>query len=168
MLHLACPALPLVQAMSYSDFTKGANGLLYKDGKVGKGRTPQKGDRCVVEWTGYTIGYFGRPFETKRLQELDAKDEDFLRFELGAGDVIPALELGVASMAEGGVRQIVVPPNLGYPSDDPSHSRVGPKPSTFSGQRALDFVLQNRELIDKTLLFNVKLIRVDPKGTWRR
>ena len=32
---------------------------------------------------------------------------------------------------------------------------------SLSGQRALDFVLQNRELIDKTLLFNVKLIRVD-------
>jgi len=58
---------------------------------------------------GYTIGYFGRPFETKRLQELDSKDEGYLRFELGAGSVIPALELGVSSMAEGGVRQIVGP-----------------------------------------------------------
>jgi hypothetical protein len=29
-----------------------------------------------------------------------------------------------------------------------------------SKQRALDFVLQNQELIDKMLLFNVKLIRV--------
>jgi len=61
----------------------------------------------------------------------------------------------------------VVPPNLGYPSDDPKHERVGPRPSTFSGQRALDFVLQNKELIDKTLLFNIKLIRVDPKGSRR-
>lgn len=40
------------QAMSYSDFVQGEKGLLYKDGKVGKGRTPQAGDRCVVEWTG--------------------------------------------------------------------------------------------------------------------
>jgi len=44
---------------------------------------------------------------------------------------------------------------------------VGPRPSTFSGQRALDFVLENKELIDKTLLFNVKLIRVDAKGAGR-
>eukprot|EP00968_Pinguiococcus_pyrenoidosus_P019477 scaffold2119_cov264-Pinguiococcus_pyrenoidosus.AAC.7 len=31
------------------------------------------------------------------------------------------------------------------PPSDPSHDKVGPKPSTFSGQRALDFVLQNQE-----------------------
>ena len=37
---------------------------------------------------------------------------------------------------------------------------VGPKPTTFSGQRALNFVLENPR-VDRTLLFNVKLIRVD-------
>ena len=45
--------------------------------------------------------------------------------------------------------QVIVPPELGYPSDDPEHDRVGPKPSTFSGQRALDFVLKNQGLVDK-------------------
>ena len=83
--------------------------------------------------------------------------------------MIPALEQGVLGMSEGGVRQIVVLPALGYPPSDPSHAKVGPKPSTFSGQRALDFVLQNQELIDKTLLINVKCIRVDKPGSngWR-
>jgi hypothetical protein len=71
---------------------------------------------------GYTIGYFGRPFETKRLQELDAKDEGYLRFELGAGTVIPALELGVTSMAEGGIRQIVSRAPAGTPTAS-SYSR---------------------------------------------
>ena len=61
-------------------------------------------------------------------------------------------------------------PALGYPASDPSHDRIGPKPSTFSGKRALNFVLENKELIDKTLLFNVKLIRVDKPGEngWKR
>uniref|UniRef100_A0A7S4HDP8 peptidylprolyl isomerase n=1 Tax=Prymnesium polylepis TaxID=72548 RepID=A0A7S4HDP8_9EUKA len=157
-------------AMSYSDFTAGTNGLLFKDGKPGTGQTPAAGDRVVIDWTGYTIGYFGRPFETKKLRELDAKMEEFLRFELGSGVMIPALEQGVVGMQEGGVRQLVVPPALGYPEDDPSHERVGPKPTTFSGQRALNFVLQNTELIDKTLLFNIKLVRVDKPGQngWKR
>lgn len=88
----------------------------------------------VIDWTGYTIGYFGRPFETRKLKELDNEEKDFLRFELGAGTMIPALEETLLGMSEGGVRQLVVPPQLGYPSDDPSHERVGPKPSTFSGQ----------------------------------
>lgn len=54
--------------------------------------------------------------------------------QLGAGKVIPALEETLLDMSEGGVRQLIVPPRLGYPEDDPSHDRVGPKPSTFSGQ----------------------------------
>lgn len=150
--------------MSYEDFSKAGNGLLFKDAKLGSGKTPEAGDRVVVDWTGYTIGYFGRPFETRQLKSLDGKDDTFLRFEVGGGAVIPGLENGVLGMAEGGVRQLVVPPSVGYPPSDPGHDKVGPRPSTFSGQRALDFVLQNKELIDKTLLFNVKLIRVDKPG----
>ena len=41
---------------------------------------------------------------------------------------------------------------------------MGPKPSTFSGERALDFVLKNNGLVDKTLLFNIELKRVDRPG----
>ena len=36
-------------------------------------------------------------------------------------------------------------PGLSYPDDDKDHERVGPVPSTFSGQRALNFVLYNKE-----------------------
>jgi hypothetical protein len=152
--------------MSYEDFTKLPSGLLFKDAKVAKGgASAARGDRVVIDWTGYTIGYFGRPFETRQLRSLDGKEDDFFRFELGAGKVIPALEEGLEGMTEGSVRQLVVPPGIGYPASDPGHGVVGPKPSTFSGQRALDFVLQNRELIDKTLLFNVKVIRVDKPGS---
>ena len=38
-----------------SDFTKTPSGLSYKDGTVGKGRTPAPGDRVVIDWTGYTV-----------------------------------------------------------------------------------------------------------------
>ena len=44
--------------------------------------------------------------------------------------------------------------------EDKEHELVGPKPTTFSGMRALNFVLDNPR-VDRTLLFNVKLIRVD-------
>ena len=108
-----------------------AGELLFKDGKAGGGKTPKKGDRVVVDWTGYTIGYFGRPFETKKLQELDANDPGYTRSRWARrGD--PRVGEAVLGMAEGGVRQIVVPPEIGYPDSDPSHERVGPKPSTFS------------------------------------
>ena len=75
---------------------------------------------------------------------------------------------GVAALRDGGVRQIVVPPELGYPEDDAKHEKVGPKPPNFDGQRALNFVLYNQGLIDKTLLFNVKIIRIDKAGSLGR
>jgi len=150
--------------MSYSDFAMTDSGLMYKDATVGSGKSPAEGDRVVVDWSGYTIGYNGRPFETKKLVELDGKEKDPIRFELGRGLVVPGMEEGLLGMKEGGVRQLVVVPELGYPSKDASHNFVGPKPSTFSGQRALNFVIYNQELLDKTLLFNVKLIRVDKPG----
>ena len=81
------------------------------------------------------------------------------------------LECAMTSMKPGGVRQVLIPyGDLGYPADDLPHDRVGPKPTTFSGQRALNFVLENPR-VDRTLLFNVKLIRVDKpdgKGGFRR
>jgi hypothetical protein len=69
------------------------------------------------------------------------------------------------TMKPGAIRQVLVPYGaLGYPAEDASHDRVGPKPSTFSGQRALNFVLENQR-VDRTLLFNVKLVRIDkPDG----
>jgi len=59
--------------------------------------------------------------------------------------------------------QVIVPPELGYPNDDPKHDRVGPKPSTFSGQRALDFVLKNQGLVDKVswLVRRLSMARCD-------
>lgn len=166
MPQLAGKGYGKTEMSDYSDFTRTATGLLYLDKTSGTGKLPEKGDRVVCDWSGYTIGYFGRPFETNQLRKLDKIDNPFLRFVVGSGEVVPGLDQGVIGMKEGGIRQIVIPPGVGetslsYPASDPKHERVGPKPSTFSGQRALDFVLENQGLIDKTLLFNVKLIRVD-------
>lgn len=116
---------------------------------------------------GYTIGYYGRIFKAKNGVKGGAFDAEteFERFVVGAGTIVPGLEQGILSMRVGGIRQIVIPAEIGYPLDDPPHDKVGPKPPNFDGQRALNFVLYNQGLIDKTLLFNVKLIRIDtPNG----
>lgn len=41
------------------------SGLQYKDLREGSGKAPQPGDTLVVDWSGYTIGYYGRPFEAR-------------------------------------------------------------------------------------------------------
>ena len=89
------------------------------------------------------------------------KDLNYFRTTLGSQTLVPGLECALRSMKPGGIRQVIVPYGpLSYPSDDPEHERVGPKPTTFSGMRALNFVLENPR-VDRTLLFNVKLVRVD-------
>lgn len=162
---LPAAAADEVNLQQYEDFTKAPEGWSYRDVKVGSGASPSTGDRAVYEWSGYTIGYFGRPFEAKGGPQGGAfdKNQDYSRTVIGKGDVVKGVELALQSMSVGGIRQVIVPyGDLGYPStkDDAAHDKVGPKPSTFSGERALNFVLDNPR-VDRTLLFNVKLIRVD-------
>ena len=132
---------------SQPGFARTRTGLQIKDVKEGTGAAAAAGDRVVYEWEGYTIGYFGRPFEKKAgLKGGDFEGErDYSRFVVGRGEVVPALEEGVLGVREGGVRQIIFPPELGYPMvgdqrdgkmADPSHDRVGPKPTSFSGSPA--------------------------------
>lgn len=146
----------------YSDYVQTASGLQYQDIKVGEGPSPKEGQTCVVDWAGVTVGYYGRPFEARNKPKGSAftgDDKDFYPFVLGAHTVIPAFEEAVATMKAGGIRRIIVPVELGYPQQDFNRG-VGPVPSTFSGKRALDFVLKNQGFIDKTLLFDIELISV--------
>ncbi|EMS65009.1 putative FKBP-type peptidyl-prolyl cis-trans isomerase 7, chloroplastic [Triticum urartu] len=158
--------------MSYPDYTETESGLQYKvhnsheelqDLRVGEGPSPKKGETVVIDWDGYTIGYYGRIFEARNKTKggsFEGGDKEFFKFKVGSGQVIPAFEEAMTGMRPGGVRRIIVPPDIGYPDND--LNKLGPKPTTFSGQRALDFVLRNQGLIDKTLLFDIELIRIIP------
>ncbi|XP_061359473.1 peptidyl-prolyl cis-trans isomerase FKBP19, chloroplastic [Gastrolobium bilobum] len=149
--------------MRYPDYTETESGLQYKDLRPGSGPKPKKGETVVVDWDGYTIGYYGRIFEARNKTKggsFEGDDKDFFKFKIGSQEVIPAFEEAVSGMALGGIRRIVVPPELGYPEND--FNKSGPRPTTFSGQRALDFVLRNQGLIDKTLLFDIELLKIVP------
>lgn len=149
--------------MRYPDYIETESGLQYKDLRVGSGSTPKIGETVVVDWDGYTIGYYGRIFEARNKTKggsFEGDDKDFYKFKVGSEEVIPAFQEAVSGMALGGVRRIIVPPELGYPDND--FNKKGPRPTTFSGQRALDFVLRNQGLIDKTLLFDIELLKIVP------
>lgn len=147
--------------MRYPDYTETNSGLQYKDLRAGNGPSPKVGETVVVDWDGYTIGYYGRIFEARNKTKggsFEGDDKDFFKFRLGSQEVIPAFEEAVSGMELGGIRRIIVPPELGYPEND--FNKKGPRPTTFSGQRALDFVLRNQGLIDKTLLFDIELLKI--------
>jgi len=157
--------------ITYPDYETTPSGLQYKELRAGDASVapPKPGDLCVIDYDGYTIGYYGRPFEARNKPKgssFDDGEKDYFRFTLGSGAVIPAIEEAVSGMRPGAIRRLIVPVELGYPAGKnglPDSKLKGPRPTTFSGQRALDFVLQNQGLIDKTLLFDVQLMRIDRK-----
>ncbi|CAL6336346.1 unnamed protein product [Bathycoccus prasinos] len=150
----------------YSDFTRTQSGLQYKDVRPGSKEGKEYTDEskiAVVDWDGYTLGYYGRPFEARNGPKGGAfnEDKDFFRFRADDLDVLPAFREAIVGMKVGGIRRIIVPPNSGlaYP-ENKNWKKMKPKPNNFSGERALGFVLENQGMIDKTLLFDIELMDV--------
>ena len=105
----------------------------------------------VVDWEGYTIGYYGRPFQTRskvKGSAFESSEKDYYRWIVGSGSTIRALDDAVKLMkevrfysdlllptykcchmlAKGGITQVIVPAELGYPENgDSDHTLVGPR-----------------------------------------
>ena len=81
--------------------------LEIKDLKVGSGPAAQPGQNVQVQYVGVSYAN-GRQFDASW-----DRGEPFA-FQLGAGQVIPGWDQGVAGMKVGGRRQLVIPPDLAY------------------------------------------------------
>ena len=150
----------------YPDFTRTASGLQYKEVRAGAKDGKEYNEvskTAVVDWDGYTLGYYGRPFEARNGPKGGAFDEDkdYFRFRADDSDVLPAFREAIMGMKVGAIRRIIVPPHaeLGYP-ENRNWKKMKPKPNNFSGERALGFVMENQGMIDKTLLFDIELMDV--------
>lgn len=88
------------------------SGLKYTDEKVGTGAEAKRGDKVTVHYTGwlYNNGQKGKKFDSS----VD-RGEPFT-FNLGAGQVIPGWDQGVAGMKVGGKRTLIIPADLAYGS----------------------------------------------------
>jgi len=102
------PSAP--EKKSESQMTKTPSGLQYEDTKVGTGASPQKGQTCVMHYTGWLWenGAKGSKFDSS----VD-RGKPF-EFPLGQGRVIKGWDEGVATMKVGGKRTLLIPPDLGY------------------------------------------------------
>ena len=49
----------------YPDFVLTESGLQYKDLRDGTGEAAKDGSQVTIDWDGYTLGYYGRPFEAR-------------------------------------------------------------------------------------------------------
>lgn len=82
------------------------SGLKYYDLVEGNGNMPQAGQTIVVHYSGWLED--GTKFDSS----ID-RGEPF-SFQVGAGMVIPGWDEGVSTMKVGGIRQLVIPSELGY------------------------------------------------------
>lgn len=78
-----------------------ASGLYVKDLRIGTGAVAVRGKSVVVRYIGWLPS--GKQF-----------DQGEITVALGSNKTIAAWEEGLLGMRVGGVRQLVVPPNLGY------------------------------------------------------
>ncbi|MCM0019604.1 MAG: FKBP-type peptidyl-prolyl cis-trans isomerase [Tagaea sp.] len=86
------------------------SGLGILDTREGAGDSPVTGQTVRVHYTGWLLedGKRGRKFDSSR-----DRGQPF-EFPLGAGRVIRGWDEGVASMKPGGLRTLIIPPDLGY------------------------------------------------------
>jgi len=126
--------LRIPQAMSTAKVTT-SSGLQYVDLTVGNGDVAKAGDQVSVHYTGWlqnSDGSKGRKFDSSK-----DRGQPF-QFALGQGQVIKGWDEGVQGMKVGGVRELIIPPALGY------------------GQRGAGGVIPP----NATLIFEVELLRV--------
>ena len=81
--------------------------MRYRIFKEGKGPKPEKGDTVKVHYTGKLTD--GTVFDS-------SKERGPFKFKVGTGQVIRGWDEGVIDMKVGEVRELVIPPNLGYGS----------------------------------------------------
>jgi peptidylprolyl isomerase len=81
--------------------------LVIEDLEVGDGAEAASGQTVVVH-------YVGHGWSTRQQFDSSWDRGDTFDFKLGAGQVIPGWDQGVAGMKVGGRRRLVIPPNLAY------------------------------------------------------
>jgi len=87
------------------DPTTTKDGLKYWDVKVGTGQEATAGHKVKVNYAGWLTN--GKLFDT-------SVGKTPFEFNLGGGEVIRGWDEGVAGMKVGGIRQLRIPPELGY------------------------------------------------------
>jgi FKBP-type peptidyl-prolyl cis-trans isomerase FkpA len=80
--------------------------LKIEETAVGKGTEAVAGKTVSVHYTGWLTD--GKEFDSSR------KSGNPFKFQLGAGQVIPGWDKGVAGMKVGGKRKLTIPPQLAY------------------------------------------------------
>ena len=91
--------------------------------KIGDGDTVAAGDRIEVWYTGWI--YVQSSPDNNKGELIDSnRDRGLFRYIVGTGHVIEGWDQGVPGMKVGGIRRLIIPPELAYGSD--GQARIPP------------------------------------------
>jgi len=103
---------------SENQIIKMDNGLEIQDLKIGTGAEVRSGQALAVN-------YLGTLADGAKFDSSYDRGEPF-QFILGAGDVIQGWDLGLVGMKVGGKRKLIIPPSLGYGSQNIGNGLIPP------------------------------------------
>lgn len=86
----------------------------HTDLRVGTGAAAESGDTLTVHYTGWL--YDGSKLDQKGLQFESNVGGTAFPFVLGAGQVIAGWDQGLVGIQAGGIRRLVIPPDMAYGS----------------------------------------------------
>jgi FKBP-type peptidyl-prolyl cis-trans isomerase len=115
------------------------SGVQIKDVTTGVGTALQNGDTFTAQYTGWLTD--GTVFDSSRLSLNPNAPQKGQPVQFNTAQVVPGFAQGVIGMKPGGIRQIIIPPELGYGNNPPPGSKIPP---------------------GATLVFEVKLVSVTP------
>ena len=121
----AAGTVPSDTAVPPVPVTEAGPQLLTEELRQGIGDVARSGMQVVVHYTGWlyqsnALGYRGRKFDSSR-----DRGRPFV-FRLGEGRVIRGWEVGVPGMRVGGVRRLVIPPEMAYGNRDVGNGLIPP------------------------------------------
>jgi peptidylprolyl isomerase len=99
-------AAPKPLELSEVEYTETESGLMYFDITDGTGDTPAEGERVLMDFTAW--------LEDGTFLGSSQEMGNPLVATIGSGQLFPGWEEGLLTMQEGGTRQLVIPPELGY------------------------------------------------------
>jgi peptidylprolyl isomerase len=121
VLTMGCKSTPKTAVKSDTtrgDTTATPSGLKYVDLKIGEGAMPQVGQKVSVHYTGWLTD--GTKFDSSKDRNQP------LEFALGRGQMIKGFDEGVATMKIGGMRKLIIPPNLAWGERSAAGGKIPP------------------------------------------
>ena len=133
----------------------GSTGVSYQDLRIGNGDTVEKGKRVNIQWVlkrsnGYDIDSSSNNDGVPFIFVVESSKKD------GNNRAIPGLDLGIRGMKVGGIRRIVIPPNMAY-IEGVEDGKPGPIPKEFGPKQRIKRVMELlKDVPGESFLLDIK------------